>query len=293
MNFQFKPKSVILCFLYAIVLTGILLWVRFPSTAIKRFCGEYVETLFPGTDCTIGSLSYGFPLTLNATDIYLVDTQQPDRVLFAADTVSIRPQLGSPLKVFNLSGSLYGGTQTCQLTLKAEGSFSLTRLHVQGLDLQRLTHVQEQLERDITGRLTLLGEYEGNINNLVAGEARGKVEINAGELELFQPILTLDYLDMEKTMFDFQYREQELQIIKGKFDGKELNGNFAGSLFVEPLWFKSELDLKGDLDISASFLSEDVRLRSIVTSLQRRHKQAMLPFFLTGLAVDPLFRFGK
>ncbi len=293
MYFRLRPLTIVLWLLYGLVLTGILLYVRFPTDVFKKFCIEYAETVFPGTVCKIGSLSYSFPLTFKAADVRLLNEQQLDKVVFEATSFTIRPHLRYPGKEFTLAGDIYGGTHSCLLSLPGEkGAFVISELEIMNLDLQRLGYQQGQLGRSFTGRMNIAGEYAGVLGRLTEGEARGRVEIEEGSLELLQPILSLNVLDLQNSEFDFQLKDYELQIGKGKFDGQELKGEFAGNIGMETNWLESELDIVGDLEVRASLLSGSTRVKSIVSSLQRRHKQATLPFNISGLVDDPLFRFG-
>ncbi len=285
-------RLIFLWLLYGFVLTGILLYVRFPAEELKRFSSEYVEALFPGTDCRIGSLSYSFPLTLKAREIRLSAAEKPDQVVFETSSLAIRPHLRFPLQEFVLSGELYGGSHRSILQLHEKGAFSLQGLEITNLQLQQLQYLQEQLGRSLAGKVTINGEYFGSFDRLTKGEARGRVELIEGSLELLQPILSLNSIDLQRSAFDFELKELELIIGKGMFDGNELKGGFAGSIGIEETFFGSEFDLDGDLEVRDTLLSGNTRVKSIVSSLQRRHKRTTLPFTLSGTVDKPLFRFG-
>ncbi len=293
MNLRISFKSICLWLLYGFVLTGILLYVRFPGAAVKKYCAGYVEKVFPGIDCGIGALSFGLPLTFKVSDVRLTKVEQPDDVIFAAQSFAIRPHLSYPIQVFTLSGDMYDGAYTSELTLKRKkGAFSLTKLTIENLDLQKLTYLQEQLDRDFTGRLTVTGEYSGVLGRLLEGEARGNIEIDKGSMELLQPVLSLNTIDLQKAEFGFQFKDHELQIQEGSFNGEELEGNFSGYIEVLSPWLESEFDVAGDLEVHTALLEGSPRVKSIVSSLQRRHKRVTLPFNVSGSVDNPLFRFG-
>ncbi len=292
MNLRISFKSLCLWLLYGFVLMGVLLYVRFPAAAVKKYCAGYVEKVFPGTDCRIGALSYTFPLTIKVSDVRLAKIEQLDEVMFAAQSFSIRPHLRYPIQVFTLSGNLYDGTYTSELTLKGKkGAFTLTKLTIENLDLQKLTYLTEQLDRDFTGRLTVTGEYYGVLDRLGEGVAKGNVAIDEGSLELLQPVLSLNGIDLQKSTFGFQFKEHDLQILEGHFNGKELAGSFSGNIEVLSPWLESEFDIAGELEAHTTLLEGSKRVKSIVSSLQRRHN-GILPFNVSGSVDNPLFRFG-
>lgn len=291
---RFRFKTFFLCFLYAVVLTGVLLYYRFPAEEFKKYCVKYVESIFPGVECNIGSLAYKFPFSFQADNINFTDKEEPEVLLFESKSLLIVPHIKYPLDTFSLSGELYGGSHSSKLSFNTEpGSFTLTGIEVKDFDLKKLILIQEELGRTFFGKMTLRGDYTGKTNDLLGGSGRGKITVKKGRMELLQPILSLPQLDIRNAEFDFSYKEQELEINNGQFDGKELRGNFSGGVAIESEWLVSELDLIGELTVESALFAGNYRLKSIVSSLQKRHKQAMLPYNVSGLVADPVFRFGK
>ncbi len=293
MHFQFRFRTIFLWIIYGLTLTGLLLYVRFPAEVFRQFTADYVELLFPGTDCKIGSLSYSFPLTVKAVDIRLSSLEAPEEVFFETTSLAIRPQLRYPVKDFALSGEMYGGSQSCMLRLQEEkGAFTLRELEVTNLELKQLQYLQKLLGRSLTGKMKLFAEYHGRIGRLMQGEAKGKIELIEGSMELLQPVLSLNRIDLKRSALEFHLKEMEFIVENGMFDGKELKGTFSGGVGLEERLLESELDITGDLEVSNSLLVGNTRVKSIVKSLQRRHKRTTLPFNVNGLVNGPLFRFG-
>lgn len=294
MKIRFSVKTLILCIVYGCLLTGALLYMRFPKSEFKDYCCRVAEAYFPESECSIGDVNYTFPLTLRAENIQLVSEEDPESVLLQTQSLSVSPNLGYPLDRFSVKSDLYGGTAEGELIIgETQGAFSLKELEVNSIDLEQLTLIQEDLERAFTGELGFTGEYSGNLGDLYGGAGKGKISIKKGSMELLQPILTLNQLNLRNAAFDLVYKDKELQVEEGKFSGKELRGTFSGTVEIDSPWLRSELDLAGEMGVETSFFAGNTRMKRVVNSLQKRHNKAMLPFNVGGPVLDPVFRFGK
>ncbi len=291
---RFRFFTFILCILYAIVLTAVLLYVRFPSAAFKEISIKYLESFFPGTECTITSLGYGFPLSIEATGIRLRKEETPAEVIVEVAKIDIQPKLNYPLREMDISGEMYKGDYSATLILGEKwGRFTLDRVRVEDIDLGQLAYLHKKLGRQFSGTMALAGQYKGEIATLAAGDAKGELTIRQGALDLLQPILSLSKIDLEKSDCRFQLKEYDFQIDEGSFTGKELQGDFVGNIEIDPDWLVSDLDLRGELAVGTTLFSGNGRVKSIVSSLQKQYKRDTIPFIIGGSVLDPLFRFGK
>ena len=66
----------LLYILYAVLLTAVLLYVRFPAEKFKQYCVGQIENLVPESTCTIKHIGYRFPLS---ADFVFCDAQSGDK----------------------------------------------------------------------------------------------------------------------------------------------------------------------------------------------------------------------
>ena len=96
-------------FAYGVLLTAVLLYVRFPAERFKEFCEKRIEHLLPGSSCNIDNVVYRFPLSTVLETIVIsrvVDGQETDMVV---ERLAIYPEPLQFWKAFELKGEIYSG----------------------------------------------------------------------------------------------------------------------------------------------------------------------------------------
>ena len=66
---------------YAVVLTAVLLYVRFPAQEFKEYCTRKAEGLFNGTKCTIGKIAYAFPFSIRFDTVKFTSKERSEIVI--------------------------------------------------------------------------------------------------------------------------------------------------------------------------------------------------------------------
>ncbi len=61
-----------LYFAYAVALTVILLYVRFPAEKIEAYCTARVERLFQASTCKIDRVTYRFPISAVFESLHII-----------------------------------------------------------------------------------------------------------------------------------------------------------------------------------------------------------------------------
>jgi type II secretion system protein N len=283
-----KRPTYIIYFLYACLLTGVLLVVRFPAGTLRHYCTGAMERILPGTTCSIGGINYDFPLTLCMRDIRVTRLHSPEDILVVIKDLWVRAeprQSGA-----RLLAEAYGGRHECRLQIRGK-VLTLADIKIRHLDLGQWGGLQGLLGRKVSGFLDVTGTYMGRWGELMAGEAKGVVAVREGSVELLQPILSLNTLNFQNVETEFHLQNQSVTMAKGNLHGVEFNGTFAGILqLTEPLG-SGALGVSGELTPLAP-ADADPQWKNRASILQTRYKQTTLPFVISGTLAGPLFRFG-
>jgi type II secretion system protein N len=309
--------------IYALLLVAILLYFRFPTQKFKTFCVQIINQNLSGYDVSIESLKYQFPLTVVVNNLHLQSNSQtaknrssavasPDVSAIGADKsgeakipvmagevidmqkVTITPSLRGKGKIFFLSVTAYGGTHRAKLVRdRAHNTFILSKIEINGLDLAKLSWIQAQTGRAITGLLTFQGSYSGqNGQDISLGTGEGTAKIKNGTFELLYPIFSLKNIDIESGEVVLKLQEQKMLLTKGKFIGKELEGTFSGQIDLQGINFAlMQLDLTGALVPLPALIKKSGQDKSLLQQLQKNH--ATSPFKLQGTIGKPVFRFDS
>ncbi len=278
-------------FFYGVVLLAVLLIVFFPAKKIRNYCSSTIEQIFPGTTCRIGSISYGFPLTLHFHNVRVIEKGESEEDIVSVRSLSFQADFQHP--GVRVLADLYDGKLHCRLFVnRSNGTISLNDIEVHHVDLGKWGRLQKIIGRDLFGYLDLSGRYEGNIKEILQGEAEGSAMVHGGGIELLHPILSLTSISLRHSDIKFMFRNRILTITNGSFHGTEFDCSFNGMFHIAFPSSRSMLELSGDLKPTVSLVNTDKRWKNIETIMQRRFRQSTIPFVVNGSLAAPQFRFG-
>lgn len=283
--------------IYALLVTGTLLVVRFPEDKFLQYAAKKVEASFPDTRVKFSNLSYLFPFSAHL-DRAEMDSVLPEEEIIPLQDISITPQLAGFGLAYAVTGSLLGGTFTSTVKMVAGNKrYRLEELDLSGLDLSRSAYLARIFRRDIQGTLKFRGDYSGALGGLVKGGAgitcNGVLGLTDGSFALRQPLLTLK--NMEFASLDAAVRMEGgvLTLREGTLAGTKLQADFSGVLNAEGSPGSWKLDLEGGIVPSREFLQENPQLVTVVNRLQKQYKKNTLPYSINGTVANPRFRFGR
>ena len=278
---------------YAVAVTAVLLYVRFPGAEFKEYCLRQAEGYFSGTECTIGNISYAFPFGILFKDVSFSSPNQAKTPLFVLSSLTLSSGLKDFGKTYILNGRSYSGTFSGTLHARQKDQqFSLDPLTIQDLNLAEMKPVHSILGREISGRFDYTGTYSAVVNQYLAGKAAGRVKLREGKITLLQPVFNLKEIDLQQVEMEIQYEKHRLQFTKGKVAGKELSAGFSGMVQVISPWYLSSMATTGDVALQAEYMRENTVTRNEIAVLQRQFKKSTVPFRVAGSLQKPAFRFG-
>ncbi len=280
--------------IYGLLLVMLFLYLLFPAQKFKSFCTHLITQQFPGSENSIESLHYHFPLTLVAENIQLQAGKKAAKEIFDIQQLTITPELKAPGKNFSVTITAYGGTHQIALVLdRSHNTFSLPKIAINGLDLAKIPWLQTQTGRTITGLFTADGSYSGQMGQeLFQGTGGGSAHIENGTIELLDPIFSLENIDIEQGDVLFKLHDQKIFLSDGKFIGKELKGTITGEISSLNVTFAAmQHDLSGALTPLPSLVKQKGPTQPLLLQLQQNH--AGLLFHLRGTIGKPVFLFDS
>lgn len=278
---------------YAVMLTALLLYVRFPTEKFKDYCEKRIERLLPGSACTIEEIAYRFPSSAAFANIHItrtIDGQDNDMIV---EHLSITPEPLQFWRALTLHGEMYSGLFTANLDVDSRTQqFHLTDIHVEGLLVEKLAESIGLADRKISGIFAFKGDYQAASNHPSDGIGTGDVEVVSGSIGLLQPILALSTIEFEKFTVGVSRQNGVIQFVDGELVGKEISADFAGEMRLTSPLLQSILLLNGHLSPDEVFLRDHPREQQFVQRLLQRYKATVLPFKVGGTVQSPLFRFS-
>jgi type II secretion system protein N len=277
---------------YGIILTLVLLYIRFPSASFKSYCERRIEGVLVNTTCSIEKIGYSFPFSVNVDQLKLqknVGEQQSNVVI---NQIGIRPAIKF-WNTFKISGQLYSGTLRSTLRLSGgDASYKLTDLVLNELDLAEILKDQGIVNRKIKGRINSSGTYGAEWKAPTKGSGKVRVAISKGSFELLQPVLSLSAVEFDQIIFDLSVNEQ-LELQQGSLKGTDINSTFEGSVNVMDSFQDSRVILSGLLEPKREFLQTHPLEAKMVKQYAKRFRKNALPFKMGGTLSNPTFRFSR
>ena len=281
-----------LYFIYAVILTAVLLVIRFPDEKVKHFIADTIETKFPDTQCRLGRISFRLPLAFHIHDIQL-NSATDSKLVFTVDDIFIRPKFDKPAKLFHFSIMAYGEEHECLTRVDwQKKEMIIDELKINQLNLAELEFIHNKLGRKLSGLMDITGKFRKSVKKGDTGVVKGKMVITDGELQLLRPILLQNTIDIKKAEMDYTLNKKIFTLNNGHFEGSRLKGEFAGSIHLLSPWIATKLNLKGKLVPKAGILKNNPRATRIVGRLKTQHKSSTPPFIIKGELGKPFFRFG-
>ena len=292
-NSTFSIRS-LMYVMYAVLLTAVLLYVRFPAEKFKQYCVQRIENLYPDQTCTIGRIGYRFPMSVTFETITLDRVSDGQETGIVVDLLVISPELRHFWRTFAITGKIYSGLFAGRLDLDSRAhSFQLTNIHAEGLQADVLARSLGITERKISGVVEFSGDYKALDSDPGDGSGKGLVQIVSGSFSLLQPILNLSTLTFDKLTLRMIHDHGVVQLEEGELVGKEILADFTGDLQLASPFLSSNISLSGHMEPDEVFLQSNPQQQQVVQTLLQRYKMTVLPFKVGGTVQSPLFRFSK
>ena len=281
--------------LYAVIITALLLYLRFPSEVIK----DYLETRNDRSNSpfalSVGQVSLSLPFGLKLQETQVSNRANHNKVIFRADRLSIRPiigtLLGGKLKLcfegIAYDGILKGCAKFDEKRLQApfSATIALKGIRMGKYDLRGL------MGRHMEGRLDGNVAYDAKSNLLIEGSGEADLRLSDGRLQLLQPILSLDSIDFKQVSIKMALQGRKISLRQVALEGPQLRGTLSGIISLQKEIGKSRLDLRGTLEPFADFFKSLPGTRNMVKLFQRRLKRGTLSFIIRGTLTEPSIQF--
>lgn len=279
--------------MYAVLLTAVLLYVRFPAEKFKQYWVQRIENLAPDSTCTIDHIGYRFPLSATFATIRLNRVIDEQEIAMVVDQLVISPELPQFWRSFALKGKLYSGLFAAKLTFDSRAdSFQLANIQGEGLQIGNLAQSMGITDRKISGVVQFSGDYKAPNSAPGDGIGKGLIEVTEGDFSLLQPILNLSVLGFDTVTMSVLQENGVVLLNEGEFVGKEIRADFTGELQLAFPFLSSNIGLTGNMELDEDFLRSHPQEQQVVQRLLQRFKMTVLPFKIGGTVQRPLFRFS-
>ena len=280
--------------LYPVVLTLALLYLLFPSQQVKDFLQAKAENSRFPLHISIGEVSpsLAFGLYLRGTEFS--PQTAPDKILFRADRLFIRPGIWTFLQgsfkfcfdgLVN-DGSLEGCVRFDEDDSEAPFSTSAT---LRDIRVGKFEELENLMGRHIEGSLEGNLSYDGEIESLTEGAGEADLRLFNGRIELRQPVLSFDVLEFNEVSIRLTLKNRKVKLTYVEVKGPNIHGTLSGTISMRREFLDSNLDLKGTVDPSEGLFEGSEGASVTVPLLAEKLGGGPVSFAIRGTFKKPRF----
>jgi type II secretion system protein N len=223
----------------------------------------------------LGSLSLsGFGIKADRVRIQLASRDPEPGPLFDIDelAIGVRPwSLLGKVRTLSLDADLYNGSIDAVVSVDEKGGVHMADIEIDDIDLSRMPMVQQALGVPITGRLNLRADLDLGPTPEKEGEGSVKLDLKGVTLGPGNLKLAAAFGGFELPTIDLGNLKGEVPVKQGrgtlsgvKLDGKDLQLELLGELYLKSNIGSSRLDIDGWFQPTASFLAREKKFQSLL-----------------------------
>lgn len=282
-------KRVIGYFLWAMVLTVVLVIWRFPYESLQEKL-EAVASASLGLKFDLTDMSLTIPPGVKFAKCTVRSMDTANKSLFEATKVHSRFKLLQLLKgnlAFTVRGQAYGGSLSGDFRLAPIHNFKNYRMRVwaQKVSLEGQSGLSLLLQRPLEGEISGEIELEGVVGDLVNAAGGGKLKLINGSCPIDSPYLKVKNLEGLEVAATVELSSGNLKISDCQFNGKGFEGTLTGEVRLQPGLSGSVLNLAGRGQVEAALINLPADKGRVVEAFLNRGKP--LPFKVRGTLAEP------
>jgi type II secretion system protein N len=291
-----KNKKWVLYALYCIILAVALLYLRFPSDSIKDYLQATTERMNSPFRLSMDDVSPSLTLGLMLSNTQLSDKSDPDKILFRADRLMVRPSALSYIRGkqrFGFDCVAYKGGLKGYVNFTKNGTQSplTVFLRCENIHVGDMESLRTLIGRQISGALGGTITFTGHQNAFLNGTGEADLRLSNGMVELLQPILSLEAIEFAELWIKLSLKNNRVNLTHFELKGKNMRGNVSGVVSLKKELAESSLDLKGTIEPFADFFKDMTGAFDGMRFFKRRLKGGKLSFTVRGTVAEPRIEF--
>ena len=280
--------------LYAMLVAGVLLYVRFPSAALQSYLVQAADGMDPQVIFKTGSIDPSFPPGLRLNRPVFSLKERPESPFFEAQELSVAPGMGALMTgdvTWLFDAHAYGGVMGGRVLSGKNGKISGISLSLKDVRLQEYAFLPDFGIGDVAGKLTGNLDYNGPLIRIDTGNGTGDFHISEGKIDLLTPFLGLETIPFGELTARFALKKGTVNLNSVSLDGKGFQGSLSGTIHLNRIMDRSRLNLKGTLEPIADYLETLKGGPALLGLLGGGRNGSKRSFVIQGTFKSPIFRF--
>jgi type II secretion system protein N len=290
-----KPKRFLGYLIYFICITAVLLYCLFPSDAVVDYLQVKAQSLNPSLSISIDRIKPWPLLKLRFTNVQVLQRGQPEIKLFEAETLVVRPHVGSFLKgtrSCNFGCAAYGGAIKGKASLNGSAANPLNaEVELEAIRIGEYKDLRNLIGRSVDGVLSGTISYAGPGQEVLNGAGEANLRLVDGRIELLSPLLTLESIEYSEVTIAMVLNRKRINLTRVNLEGPMLKGTVSGIIRLQAELETSNLDLKGTIEPFPGLFEQAEGAQSVAKFFRGRLRQGALPFRIRGTIAHPRITF--
>ena len=253
---RFLKNRILWLTIYAIGITGMFLYLLFPSQLVLQRLEATVNSA--GYLLEAGSLRPSVPLGIKLKDLTVHSAQAPSDTLFRGEFMDLQ---FNPFSIFRKNKTVYFNSRAYGGSLDGRVDFLSIdqantpaggRIHFQYIDIARCSPAVFPLIRGMTGRAKGSASYvlDNPANRISTGKML--LFLTGGSYPLPEPFLGVSRIEYDQGEVSAKWQNGSVTLEKFEFFGSRMKCSLQGDIQLAPRLEESRLNLKGVLEMSGN-----------------------------------------
>ena len=282
--------------LYGVLLTFGLLYYLFPSDAFKDYLQANAREHCPGYLLLIEKVRPSFPIGLKLYDTGVSIEKKPDKTIFTADSIVVRPLLWSFLRGisrYSFDGLAYGGYIKGHVDFTEETANTPleTSMELGDVHIGDWAYISGLIGSNVKGTLGGTLAFNGQSNQLISGTGEANLKITGGRIEFSRPLMTLKSIDFDDLWIKLALKRRKIHLTRVELKGQEIQGVLSGTITLRKDFGKSRLNLKGTVEPFSSLFDGGGSAPKGAGLFAKFLKRGKFSFVISGTIEKPRMRF--
>ncbi|MBW2708924.1 MAG: type II secretion system protein GspN [Deltaproteobacteria bacterium] len=279
---------------YVILVAGVLLYVRFPSETFQSYLVQEAGRMNPPVIFSTRSLDPSFPPGLRLQAPVFSLKERPGTAFFEAQDLSVGPGIGSLIlgnTTWFFDARAYGGFINGHIQPGEDGEIDGFSLSLEKVRIHEYAFLPHFGIGDLGGTLNGTIHYKGSPDRIAMGNGTGDIHISEGRINLLNPFLGLETIPFGKLNVRFTLKKGTVHLTSVSFDGKGLQGSISGTIRLNRIMDRSQLNLRGTIEPIEVFLDTLKGGPALLGLFRGGHNGLRRSFVIQGTFRSPKFRF--
>ena len=251
-------KSIALYVLYGLVAAIAFLYLLFPGETVRDYLAARIVENRPGALVSIDAVGPVFPPGVKIDNLTIGFRKNVDATLHA-DAVTARLALGklfSGRTAVHTRAAAYGGALTAETVFNRFFYFrgaSRTDLKIENVRIEKCTYLQDALNREITGRLSATGAFQGKPSQWTNGTGKVRFTLRNGIYGLMEPLAGISSFNFSRIEGEATLGGGTLTVDRLELTADNARCSLKGQIVLDQNDFKnSQLSLNGHVEARGS-----------------------------------------